>query len=170
LLGTGFYHGRMSNSKKILVAYGTKHGATRDIAERIGRTLREAGLTAEVLPSANAPDLSGYDAVVLGSGVYIGRWRKDAAKLLKQHEQELATKPIWLFSSGPTGKGDPVELTQGWRFPNNLQDVSDRVKPRGVTVFHGAIDSSKLNLLEKRAVEMVKALHGDFRDWDAVEA
>jgi menaquinone-dependent protoporphyrinogen oxidase len=99
------------------VAYATKYGATAEIAEKIGQVLRQAGLRTDVLPTDRVSDLSPYKAVVLGSAVYIGRWRKEAATFLKANEKALAERPVRLFSSGPTGEGEPVELTKGWRFP-----------------------------------------------------
>ena len=153
---------------KVLVAYATKHGATAEIAEKIGQVLREAGLQVDVLPVEEVRDLASYQAVVLGSGVYIGQWLKRAVAFLAANEKALAKRPVWVFSSGPTGQGDPVELLKGWRIPTAQQPIVDRIKPRGVAVFHGAVDPKKLNLLEKMAISGVKAPVGDFRDWDAI--
>ena len=153
---------------QVLVVYATKYGATAEIAEKIGQVLGEAGLRADVLPADRVSDLTPYQAVVLGSAVYIGQWRKEAVKFLKANETVLAEKPMWLFSSGPTGEGDPVELAQGWRFPGKLQPIADRVRPRDVAIFHGAVDVGKLNLIEKWMLKNVKAPIGDFRDWDAI--
>jgi menaquinone-dependent protoporphyrinogen oxidase len=154
--------------EKVLVAYGTKYGATAEIAEKIGEVLRQAGLPADVLPADRAGDLGAYKAVVLGSAVYIGQWRKEAAKFLKDNEQALAGKPVWLFSSGPTDEGDPEELVQGWRFPGKLQPIADRIQPRDIAVFHGAVDADKLNFIERWMLKNVQSPIGDFRDWDAI--
>lgn len=156
--------------KQVLVAYATKYGATAEIAERIGEVLRRLGLPTDVLPADRVGDLGAYQAVVLGSAVYIGQWRKEAAKFLKDNEEMLAGKPVWLFSSGPSGEGDPVELMQGWRFPGKLQPAADRIRPRDVTVFHGAVDVSKLNFLERWMLKNVQSPVGDFRDWEAITA
>jgi menaquinone-dependent protoporphyrinogen oxidase len=153
---------------QVLVAYATKYGATAEIAEKIGQVLREAGLRADVLPVDRAGDVTPYQAVVLGSAVYIGRWRKEAVKFLQANETALAGKPVWLFSSGPTGEGDPVELTQGWRLPQKLQPIADRIAPRDIAVFHGAANVGKLNFIEKWMLKNVKAPVGDFRDWEAI--
>jgi menaquinone-dependent protoporphyrinogen oxidase len=153
---------------RVLVAYGTKYGATAEIAEKIGQVLRQAGLQTDVLSADRAGDLSAYQAVVLGSAVYIGQWRKEAVKFLKANEQILAGKSVWLFSSGPTGEGDPVELLQGWRFPGKLQPIVDKIQPRDVAVFHGAVDVGKLSPIEKWMLKNVKSPIGDFRDWDAI--
>jgi len=155
---------------RVLVTYATKYGATAEIAERIGQVLRQAGLDVEVLPAERVGNLLAYKAVVLGSAVYIGQWRKQAAAFLKANEKALAERPVWLFSSGPTGTGDPVELTQGWRIPKGLQPVADRIKPRDMAVFHGSANVEKMNFLEKWMLKNVKAPAGDFRDWEAITA
>jgi menaquinone-dependent protoporphyrinogen oxidase len=153
---------------RVLVAYGTKYGATAEIAEKIGEVLREGGLPTDVLPADRVGDLGAYKAVVLGSAVYIGQWRKEAAKFLTANEQALAGKAVWLFSSGPSGEGDPEELLQGWRFPGKLQPVADRIQPRDIAVFQGAVDADKLNFIERWMLKNVKSPIGDFRDWDAI--
>jgi menaquinone-dependent protoporphyrinogen oxidase len=56
----------------ILVAYSSKHGATREIAERIAENLREAGQDADARPVREAGDLGDYEGFVLGSAVYMG--------------------------------------------------------------------------------------------------
>jgi menaquinone-dependent protoporphyrinogen oxidase len=161
---------QMEAEMKVLVTYASKYGATAEIAEKIGQVLGEAGLHADVLPADAVRDLSPYEAVVLGSAVYIGRWRKQAVKFLKANETALAEKAVWLFSSGPTGKGDPLELVQGWRLPKALQPIADRIHARDVAVFHGAVDSEKLNFIERWMLKNVKAPAGDFRDWETITA
>jgi menaquinone-dependent protoporphyrinogen oxidase len=155
---------------QVLVAYATKHGATAEIAEKIGQVLREADSKAEVLPADRVSDLTPYQAVVLGSAVYAGRWRKEAATFLEANEKALAERPVWLFSSGPTGEGDAVELMKGWRFPETLQPIADRIQPRGIAVFHGVLDKEKLGFAEKLIVKALKAPVGDSRDWEAITA
>jgi menaquinone-dependent protoporphyrinogen oxidase len=152
----------------VLVAYATKYGATTGIAEKIGQVLINSGVDAEVLPAEGAGDLGPYTAVVLGSAVYAGQWRKQAAEFLQANEKVLAQRPVWLFSSGPTGRGDPVELMNGWRFPEALQPIADRIRPRDIAFFHGVIELEKLNFAEKMIIKGLKAPLGDFRDWDAI--
>jgi menaquinone-dependent protoporphyrinogen oxidase len=153
---------------KALVAYASKYGATKEIAEKIGLVLKEAGLAVDVLPADKVSDLAAYGAVVLGSAVYIGGWRKPAAKFLRANEKTLADKMVWLFSSGPTGKGDPIELVQGWRFPKALQHIADRVQPKDIVLFQGAAFPEKLSPIGRWMMKKVKAPLGDFRDWNAI--
>jgi len=155
---------------KVLVAYATKRGATAEIAEKIGEVLRNNGLQVDVLPAGQDRDITLYTAVVLGSAAYIGQWRKEAVTLLKENEKILSTIPVWVFSSGPTREGDPVELLKGWLYPNGLKQVIERIKPRGITVFHGAVSRDKMNFLERLMLKNVKSPIGDFRDWDAIAA
>ena len=154
--------------KKVLVTYASKYGATAEIAEKIGEVLRQAGLQTDILPIKSIRDLTQYEAVILGSAVYIGNWRKEAVKFLESNEKMLIDRPVWLFSSGPTGEGDPVELMNGWRFPAALQPIADRIRPRDIAVFHGYVNMKKLNFIEKAMLNNVKSPVGDFRDWEAV--
>jgi len=153
---------------QVLVAYATKYGATAEIAEKVGQVLREAGFRADVLPADRVGDLTPFKAVVLGSAVYMGQWRKEAVKFLEANEKKLAERPVWLFSSGPTGEGDAVQLMKGWRFPEAQQPIADRIRPRDIALFHGVLDTKKLGLAEKLIVKGVKAPVGDFRDWEAI--
>ena len=155
-------------NNKILVAYASKYGATAEIAEKIAETLRTSSLEVDVLPASLVEEVGSYAAVVLGSAVYAGNWVKDAARLLELHKRELATRPVWLFSSGPSGKGDPVEILHGWRFPEALQGVADHIKPHDIAVFHGKLDPHKMHLGERLIIKALRAETGDFRDWNAI--
>jgi menaquinone-dependent protoporphyrinogen oxidase len=153
----------------ILVTYASKYGSTAEIANKIGEELRQAGYKVDVLPVDGIQDLNPYEAVILGSAVYIGKWQKEAATFLRTNEASLSGRPVWLFSSGPTGKGDPVELVDDQRLPAVLQPIADRIQPRDITVFHGDINLEKINSIEKWAIKsIVKKPFGDFRDWDSI--
>ena len=155
--------------EKVLVAYASKYGATREIAEKIGDVLNHAGLRVDVQPVESVRDIYTYQAVILGAAVYIGKWPKEAVKFLQAHEKTLASRPVWLFSSGPTGEGDPMQLLEGWHLPEDVKPVVSRIHPKGITVFHGYINPEKVNFIEAWAVKnLVKKPMGDFRDWKAI--
>lgn len=156
--------------KQVLVAYASKSGATEGIAEKIGEVLQEAGIPTDILPAGKVRDVTGYRAVVLGSAVYIFRWRKEAAKLLKALAADPAGRPVWLFSSGPTSPTDTEAFPEGVKLPKALQPVADRLQPRDVTVFRGVLDLTKLNPLERWMMGKMNAPAGDFREWDVIEA
>lgn len=152
----------------LLIAYASKHGATAEIAEQIGAVLREHDLTPEILPVERVTGLTSYAAVVIGSAVYAGSWRKEAIAFLEHYEQQLAARPVWLFSSGPTGEGEPSELMQGWRFPEAQQPIADRIQPRDIAFFHGALDTENLSFVEKLVVKGLNVPTGDYRDWQMI--
>ncbi len=155
-------------NNKVLVTYASKYGATQEIAARIGEALCDAGLEADVVPVTDVRDLASYGAVILGSAVYIGKWMKSAAEFMAKHETDLAKRPVWLFSSGPTGDGDAVALLGGWRLPPDQKPLIDRIQPRDIVVFHGNISLKRVNFIEKKAVQALKKPFGDFRNWDAI--
>ncbi len=152
---------------KVLVAYSSKHGSTREIAHRIGDRLRADGLAPEVLDVANVSDPAAYDAVVLGSAVYMGSWRKEATEFARKHTAALAARPVWLFSSGPLGEPSLEE-------PRHLAELRAALFPRDHRVFTGALDSSRLSLPERIVVSAIEAkskqdLAGDFREWHEID-
>lgn len=155
---------------KVLVAYASKHGATKEIAEKIGEVLGRRHMDVDIIPAHGVKDLSGYDAVVLGSAAYIGLWRRQAVTFLKKNREWLSALPVWLFISGPTGSGEPKELLKGWLYPKSLGQVIEEIKPRDIACFGGRIDAGNLNLFEKWIVRNVNAPEGDFRDWDGIVA
>jgi hypothetical protein len=100
---------------RVLVTAATKYGATAEIAAAIAEVLDEHGLEATMLPPDQVEEVDGYDAVVLGSAVYAGHWLKPARELVERHAGALASRPVWLFSSGPVGdppkpEEDPVDV------------------------------------------------------------
>ena len=95
---------------KVLVAFASKHGSTETIAHHIAEVLAGEGLGVEVRPAGSDLDVGTYDAVILGSAVYTGRWRKAAISMAKTHGAALRAMPTWLFSVGPLG--DPPEPSE----------------------------------------------------------
>ncbi|MBE7556110.1 MAG: flavodoxin [Anaerolineales bacterium] len=151
---------------KLLVAYASKYGSTAEIAEVIGKELRKREYEVEVKSVDEVDSLAGYDGFVIGSALYAGGWLKAAAEFLRSNQEALANYPVWLFSSGPTGEGDPNEIMGGeWTFPEDLAAVREAIQPKDVILFHGKIDLDKLSFGERMIIKSVKATVGDYRDW-----
>jgi menaquinone-dependent protoporphyrinogen oxidase len=156
---------------RLLVAYASKHHSTAEIAEAIGEVLAQTNdVQVDIRSVETVEEIAAYDVVVVGSAVYMGQWQSAASAFLKQHERELSERPVWLFSSGPTGQGNPLTLLQGWDFPEALQATAMRIKPRGIALFGGRLDPADLNFLEQSAVKLVRAETGDFRNWAEIRA
>ena len=164
---------------KILVAYATRHGATAGIAERIAATLTESGRPAEARPVEEVTSVAGYDAVVLGGAAYMFHWLKPAVKFARKHREALASRPVWLFSSGPLGTDlvdkDGKDVLQATR-PKEFDELTELLHPRGEQVFFGAYDpdAEPVGLGERMVRHMPAARdtmpHGDFRDWAAIDS
>ncbi len=158
----------MAQRDRVLVAYGTKHRATAEIAEAIGRALREAGLAVDVQRARQVRSLDPYRAVVLGSAVYAARWRPDAQSLLAR--PELAERELWVFSSGPVGEDpeDP-EKAEAWLRPKRVRELAERAGAHDHAVFGGMVAEDAGFLRKKMARNTPPELR-DRRDWDAIAA
>jgi menaquinone-dependent protoporphyrinogen oxidase len=160
-----------------LVLYASKHGATQGIAERIATKLGEAGQEAEVRPVEAADHLTDYDAFVVGSAVYSAHWQKEASAFVQRNRTVLASRPVWLFSSGPLGteatdaKGRDLTVAAE---PKEIAEFEGAIGPKGHRVFFGALDPGKLGFSERaiRKLPAARALlpEGDFRDWTEIDA
>jgi menaquinone-dependent protoporphyrinogen oxidase len=157
----------MSNAQpplEILVSAASKHGATEEIAGRIGEVLGARQNRVTVSPPNDILDVSDFDAVVLGSAVYAGHWLAAALELARVVAQSDPPKPTWLFSSGPIG--DPPKPEED---PVDVAEVVVATSARDHRVFSGKIDKTKLSFGEKAILLAVRGQEGDFRDWDEIE-
>jgi menaquinone-dependent protoporphyrinogen oxidase len=150
---------------KVLVSAASRHGSTVEVAATIGAALRAAGLEVFVLAPDEVRSLDGFDAAVIGSGIYMGRWLEPAKDLVTRHRVALARIPVWLFSSGPVG--DPPKPAED---PLDATQLVELVKARGHRNFPGLIDKHRLGFGERAIMAAVRAPEGDFRPWDEIDA
>jgi menaquinone-dependent protoporphyrinogen oxidase len=150
-------------TNRALVAYASKHGSTREVAERVASVMRSAGLAVDVMPAAAVGLLRGYDAVVLGGALYAGRLHKDARKFLSRHEDRLSVRPFAMFALGPKTL-DPSEVASSRTQLDRALKAVPHVEPVSVAIFGGVIDPAALHFPFNRMPA------SDARDWDAIEA
>jgi len=148
---------------KALVAVSSRHGGTQGIGERIAGVLRTVGVDAEVRAPDEVAGLEPYDAVIVGSAVYLGRWLPEARQFVERHAHGLRVRRTWLFSSGPLG--DPV-VPAGE--PPEVETLATLIGARGRRVFAGSLAREALHLGERAMVRMSHAPYGDFRDWAGI--
>ncbi|MDQ7027797.1 MAG: flavodoxin domain-containing protein [Anaerolineae bacterium] len=153
---------------RILVAYASKHGSTEEIAEFIGKTISDSGLDVDVCSISAVTNLTDYDGVIIGSAVYAEQWRPEVAQFMRLRVDVLAEKPVWLFSSGPTGHGKATDLLGGFLFPNNLEPYRQKIAPQDTVIFHGNLDLTKLTLAELMIVNGYGGPLGDYRHWETI--
>jgi len=149
---------------KILITGASRHGSTREIADAIAEELRTTGLAADVRDAASVTSLDGYDAVFIGSAIYMGGWMPEARHLIDRCETPLRERAVWLFSSGPLGNDDPQPAGE----PAQIAEILQRTNARQHQVFAGKLDRDALGFGERMIARMVHAPDGDFRDWDAI--
>jgi menaquinone-dependent protoporphyrinogen oxidase len=163
----------MSN---VMVVVGSRHGATRGIADRIAETLRGEGLVVSFFDAADAPSPQSADAVVIGGAAYMGKWLDEVSHYISRHHELLAARPTWLFSSGPVG--DERVDKQGKDLlapPEFLLDAARDLGSRGTKVFFGRWDpsdppaSTAERLFRLLPISKDVLPVGDYRDWPAIE-
>lgn len=151
---------------EVLVAYGSKMGGTAAIATRVADTLRGRGHEVTLVAAGEAPKGMAWDAAIVGSGLYAGRWRRDAVRLLKRLSR-AAPRPsrVWLFHSGPLGDEhapDPVKL------PGRVQAWAERLGAEDVVTLGGRLEADAPGFVAKGLAR--RGMAGDWRRLDHAEA
>jgi menaquinone-dependent protoporphyrinogen oxidase len=176
--------------QRALIVHASRHGATAGIAERIGEVLRSADIDAVVAPASDEPIVTGFDAFVVGSGVYMGSWLKDGVEFLEHNVETLRTRPTWLFSSGPIPSSTKERPADDDRYGGalgpadgpgsggrkKLEGLAERIGVREHRILQGAYDpNDPPKALSERLARMMPAVKeilppGDFRQWDVIDA
>ena len=161
-------------SERTLVAYSTKYGSTREVAERIATSLAERGIDVEVKAVADVRSLDDVDRIILGLPLYIGSFLKDAKEFLSRHQQSLQSKPVAVFALGPL---NPEELAAegNTQLEGALQKAAPWLQPTDAREFIGKYDPAALRGCDKMLTWVpASPLKGraatDNRDWAAIEA
>jgi menaquinone-dependent protoporphyrinogen oxidase len=155
---------------QVLVTYATRLGSTREIAERIAARLGACDVRATTAPVDAIDELDAFDAVVIGSALYAGHVLPGARDFVRDHRDELASRPVWLFSSGPVGdmavRADPV-------VPGEVTRLVQSIQARGHRSFAGAFDRAAVDKATLPMIERIVAKRfipqGDWRDWAAID-
>lgn len=155
----------------ILVAYATRYGSTKEVAETVAATLGEQGLEVEVKTAREVRSLDGYGAVVLGTPLYMGALYKDVRALLERNQAALEQTPLALFALGPISAAEGVEGSR-----KQLDAALAKLpwlSPVATEVFVGKYDPARLGFKDKMIAALpASPLHGepahDERDWEAI--
>ncbi|WP_448629239.1 flavodoxin domain-containing protein [Cellulomonas soli] len=149
----------------LLVTVASRHGATQEIGAEVAQVLRAAGHEVDEVPPDDVEGVRGYDAVVLGSAVYVGRLAASLRDLVDRQAGQLKERPTWLFWSGPIGD-PPMPAT----VPDDVTAVATRTGSADPQAFAGRLERADLNLSERALVALTRAEPGDYRDLDEVRA
>ncbi len=154
------YHGVMH----ILVTAASKHGATNEVADAIARRFEGAAFTVDRIAPNDVDTVEPYDAVIVGSAVYILQWMPEAHDFMERFKDELQAKQVWAFSVGMDGV--PKHAPQD---PTRVGPLLTHVNCRDLHRFPGRYKPSLLSLRERSVARLAGVVEGDFRDWDAVD-
>jgi menaquinone-dependent protoporphyrinogen oxidase len=159
-------------SGQVMVAYATRYGSTREVAERVGARLRERGVDADVKAVRDVRSLEGVGHVVFGAPLYIGSMLKDAGAFLERHRRALEEMPVSVFLLGPLHANELDEARE--QVASALGKVG-WLKPVSTELFVGKYDPKALRGCDKLIPLLpVSPLKGapasDDRDWRAIDA
>ncbi len=151
------------DTRPLLVAYATKHGSTREVAEAVAGTLAEQGFCVDLRAATAVDGVAGYGAFVVGGALYTGRWHRDAVALVRRLAHDAPGVPVALFALGPRTLA-PEELARSEaQLRHSLRRVS-ALLPVALRVFGGVVRPDALRFPFSRMPA------SDARDWDAVES
>ncbi|MBN1786344.1 MAG: flavodoxin domain-containing protein, partial [Candidatus Methanofastidiosa archaeon] len=88
----------------MLIAYGSRYGSTEEIASEIGKVLDAEGYKVDIIDlkgNEKPPlELGEYDGYLVGSGIKMGKWTKEAEGFLKDNAKRFRPgSPLAMFVS-----------------------------------------------------------------------
>ncbi len=153
------------NPHRVLVTYASSGGSTAEIAQALAGPLLEAGYDIDVDPVRHVKSIDRFTALVIGSALYHGFWLPDAFKFLVHHRRALATRPVWLFDSGPLDRSAEENILA---LPRGVADIARSIGVRGHATFGGRLGRTGLTTAERLLV--LEGRGGDYRNFEDVRA
>ena len=153
----------------VLVAFASRRGTTREVAQRIGARLMAHGFGVHLDPLLGREEVGRFDAVVLGSAVYGGNWEPEAVGFVGRNAAVLAGRPLWTFSVGWLAHHRGLLRKESWSDAKGLAELDRLLPTRDHRFFAGALSPAELPLGRRTAFRLAGGRYGDFRDWDAID-
>jgi menaquinone-dependent protoporphyrinogen oxidase len=148
---------------KILIAYGTRYGATTSTAEEIAKVLQGEGFEVTVvnLKEEKVKDISKFELVIIGSGMKMEMWTSKAKAFLNKFSGELMKRKVGIFvSSGARAlmeyKGEHDEINRITK--KYLEDKASKydLNPISMTMFGGIWDYNQMGKIYRKFLEAEK--------------
>jgi menaquinone-dependent protoporphyrinogen oxidase len=152
---------------RVLVAYASRHEATAEIAAAIAAEIGSAGCVAAVSEASAVASLVGFDAAIVGSALYLGRWDESALELVRRERASLAGMPTWLFRSGPVGDGRATARPGRLPQPEEVAALAGEIGAHATT-FGGRVDPNEDGF--DLQIMASAGLAGDWRNFDRIRA
>jgi menaquinone-dependent protoporphyrinogen oxidase len=144
----------------LLIIYGSRYGSTVQNAKWIAEGIEEK---AEVKSVMDVGDLSNYNHIILGSGIYNGQLHKDMASFLAEKKDAIKNKVIALF------------VTCGAPAPHNQQYLDMfaekcGIKPATMKAFGGWQKKELLSKEDHKALtDYYKSVNRPFENYDSTD-
>lgn len=153
-----------------LIAYATRNGSTQEVAESISKTLRDAGVSTELVRMQKAAELDGYSVAILGVPLYMGRLLKEFHEFVEHFREQLLQMEVWCFVLGPV-ENKPEQFIEAERQALTQFIQHSWLVPREVKIFGGLWDVKRMEFPFRilRWLPAGKLPTMDARDWDAIE-
>lgn len=164
---------RQGEPTDVLVVHASRNGGTASIAAVLAEELRSRGLAVDVTRAEDMyrarGGLEAYGTVVLGSAIYLRRWRPAAVRFLRRHGPALRHRHIWLFQSGPCGPDATQQIERGMPVPGAVERLRDVLGAEPVVTFGGVLDPKTATGFVGRRLARSE-LAGDYRDIPRIRA
>lgn len=162
----------MSNDSGVFIGYASAHGSTQSIAERLAARLQEQGLSVSVSRLAVDTHLPADGPVVIGSAIHNRDWLPTAMAFVHAQHEQLARRPVWLFSVGMAAAlPRPLRGLGGFERRAMARRVGMSDSVRGTAVFSGRVAPEHFPSRGSRLTfKLMGCRYGDFRDWNLVDA
>jgi menaquinone-dependent protoporphyrinogen oxidase len=148
--------------KKILVCYSTRYGSTGEIAGMIGEELDLTGYKVTVSPISEVKNPGAYDAVVIGSPLYMGKWLAEARDFVSRFRHPLNERPVAVFSVGYSLKDRT--MTHFRSGEDALDAIRIFINPISTGFFPGRVDPDLMSPADKEMIRLGSVTPGDFRE------
>jgi menaquinone-dependent protoporphyrinogen oxidase len=163
---------------RVLIPYGTTEGQTARIAEVIAEVLRERGHEADRRDVKSLADTipEGYDGVVVGASIHMGKHDKHVVQFVQKNVDTLARLPSAFFSVSLAAHGDRPEA-EGY-----LEQFEEETgwRPDKVALFGGALLYTQYGFIKRHMMKKIARdkpghlgldLSRDYvyTEWDAVK-
>jgi menaquinone-dependent protoporphyrinogen oxidase len=151
---------------KILVTYATRAGSTCEVAEYVAEVLRATGAIVDVKYVTAVHEVQGYDAVVVGSAIRMGRWLPEAVEFVQANREPLSHIPTAYFVVSGLLRNDIPDIRR--KVLAYLDPVCKMVEPTSIGLFAGKIGYSSIGGFDRSIVDAVSSSEGDWRNWEAI--
>ena len=165
-------------TNRLLLTYHSDEGQTAKVAGHITATLRNLGATVEVATAEDDPSPAGFDAVIVGDSIHMGKHSRSLRRWLTSHADDLDEIPVALFQVSLTSAThDDEHDAEANRLVQQLLDATG-LDPDIVGLFAGALAYTRYGWLKRSLMRRIAAAQGDdtdatrdheYTDWEAVE-